>query len=650
MVGMQVLGRRILDALRVNPDNPDLLLAQCAALSRLIPLLYFILVVNSWMIVATFYAVAPFALTVGVALLLTAICVVRLVVWWTTRGAALRPETALKELRRTPRLTALLGLGFCMWGISLFPYGGPAAQGHVVFYLSISLISTMFCLIHVRSAALILAGIAGTTIVGFMIAQGTLTFTAIAINIVLVTIAAVIVILIQNRDFVRMVEGQKRFELLSNENLRLANLDSLTDLPNRRAFFSYLREAVDSAVSSNRRLAVGILDLDGFKPVNDLYGHTTGDRLLAEVAARLSERAEKMDVFVARLGGDEFAFVVSDAPDDEVLLQAGDAVCETLRVPFRLTDAVVQVSGSIGIAVYPDMAQTAEQLFERADYALYHGKHSKRGCTILFSSSHQEQINADAHVEQALKLADFESELDVMFQPIVDVRKGRTVGFEALARWTSPILGPVSPARFIPVAERAGFVSSLTRPLLRKALAVAVSWGDDIRLSFNLSAQDLNSSENVILIVAIIEQSGFSPHRMDLEITETAFAHDFEQVQKSISILRRLGCGISLDDFGTGYSSLSRLHALPLTKIKIDRSFVTDLHQRPASFKIVKSLLALSRDMGLDCVVEGVETHEEMAALQQLGSVMVQGYFYSPPIPAGDLERFLNGGDRAEIA
>ena len=251
---------------------------------------------------------------------------------------------------------------------------------------------------------------------------------------------------------------------------------------------------------------------------------------------------------------------------------------------------------------------------------------------MLFSADHEAQINRDSRIEQALKLADFDKELSIVFQPIVDVRSQTTVCFEALARWISPTLGRVSPAQFIPVAERAGIIGSLTRPLLRKALTAATAWSGNMRLSFNLSAYDLNSAEGTLAIVSIIHNSGFAPHRLDLEITETAFTHDFEQVSRSMDMLRLLGCGISLDDFGTGYSSLSRLHALPLTKIKIDRSFVTGLHESPTSFKIVKSMLALSRDMGLDCVIEGVETQEELAALRSLGGLMVQGYIYSPPI------------------
>ncbi len=643
MVAANLL-RRVRYCMSVNADNPELLRAQLTALSRLVPLLYSILVANAWVLASTFFGKAPNWLGVYVALALSIFCAVRLTQWWRKRGLVptVTKEQAVYELRRTNKLAGILGVAFSIWAIALFPYGDAYAQAHVALFLTMAMLGSMLCLIHLRSAAMIVAITVSVPFVVFFALSGVPTFLGTAINVMLVTVAAVIVILIQYRDFTRMVEAQKRTEMLSNENLRLANLDSLTDLPNRRAFFAHLDKAFERAQLQGSRLALGIIDLDGFKPVNDLYGHATGDKLLIEVAARLSSICSSETFFMSRLGGDEFAYVIMDAPNDAALVAQGHEIAAMLRAPFMLSEATVQISGSIGIAVHPEMAASSQQLFERADYALYHGKDAKRGSAMLFSAEHEAQINSDARIEQALKRADFEQELSVVFQPIVDIRSHDTVGFEALARWTSPVLGKVSPGMFIPIAERAGIISVLTQSLLKKALATASEWPANLRLSFNLSAVDLNSAEGVLGIVSIIEGSGFDTRRLDLEITETAFTHDFAQIHRSVETLRLLGCGISLDDFGTGYSSLSRLHALPLTKIKIDRSFVTDLHKSQNSRKIVKSLLALSRDMGLDCVIEGVETQEEMAALQRLGGLLVQGYFYSPPIPADNVAAYLN--------
>ena len=249
-----------------------------------------------------------------------------------------------------------------------------------------------------------------------------------------------------------------------------------------------------------------------------------------------------------------------------------------------------------------------------------------------------------------LSRADLDAELAVLFQPIIDIQSGRTVAFEALARWNSPVLGSVSPALFIPVAERIGLIGALTCVLLKKALAAACRWPDNVGLSFNLSTHDISSPDGVATIASIILSSGIDPRRLDLEITETAMMYDFGQAKASIEVFKILGCGIALDDFGTGYSSLSQLHALPLTKIKIDRSFVSGLHQNPASYKIVKSLLALSSDMGLGCVIEGVETSEELDALKKLGGLLVQGYFYSPPVAETEIAGFLPGRTPVRMA
>lgn len=633
-------GSAVRQLMSVRSDNRELLRAQLNALSRLVPLLYFILVANAWVLAATFWGQAPDWLSIYIAAVLSAVCGLRLVQWWRKKDVALTDQQAVRELRRTNRVAAVLGISFSAWAIALFPYGDAYAQANVGTFLTMAMLGSMLCLIHLRSAALIVALTVSVPFVAFFASVGIPALLSIAINVILVTTAVVVVILIQYRDFTRMVEAQKRTETLSNENLRLANLDSLTGLPNRRAFFAHL-EGVLAVPSAGTRIALGIIDLDGFKPINDLYGHAAGDKLLIEVARRMSSYRQAGALFMSRLGGDEFAFVLADAANDAALIEQGEALATLLRTPFALPEATVQISGSIGIAVYPEMAGTPELLFERADYALYNGKSIRRGGAILFSADHEARINSDARIEQALKCGALEQELSVVFQPIVDIRSRTTIGFEALARWDSAILGRVSPGEFIPVAERSGIICRLTRLLLGKALAAARHWPPGVRLSFNLSAHDLNSAEGVLAVVALIEGSGFAASLVDIEITETALIRDFEQAQRSVEMLRLLGCGISLDDFGVGYSNLSRLHALPLTKIKIDRSFVTGLHRSQTSLKIVRSLLALSRDMELDCVIEGVETDEEMAVLRQLGGLMVQGYIFSPPIPEAEVGAYL---------
>jgi diguanylate cyclase (GGDEF)-like protein len=627
--------KNLLDALRalmsVPCDNPRLLQAQYKALSRQLPLMYFVLLVNTWALAFTHHQTAPFWLTLVAPAFLTVMCGARARMWLRAIKALPPEAVILATLRRTSALSGLIASAFTAWSLALFPYGDAYAQAHVAFFMGITVIVCIFCMMHLRPAALTTTVVVNLAFVIFFASTRNPTFIATAVNILLVSVGMLVILQHQYQDFTRLVNVQAQTERLSNENLRLANQDSLTGLPNRRQFFQCLEVAMNDAIEHGTGLAVGVLDLDGFKPVNDLYGHSVGDRVLMQVGERLKTIVSD-SVMVSRLGGDEFALVIKGGLSDEQLTAFGNRLCDELRGSFALPDMPVQIGATLGVATFPTTAENATQLFEYADYALYQGKSHAPGTTCLFSLAHRDQLYNDGLTEQALRKADLHREFYVLFQPIIDSCSLRTVAFEALARWHSPELGPVSPARFIPIAERIGMINKLTLPLLAHALNKARAWPDPVRLAFNLSAHDCATAETVRLIVEVIEASGFDASRLDLEITETAIMQDVAQVQCAIAQFRALGCGISLDDFGTGYSSLSQLHALALTKLKIDRSFVTGVHANPASYKIVKSLVALSQDMALGCVIEGVETEQELQALRSLGCTMVQGYFYSRPM------------------
>lgn len=625
------------------PTDPELLKAQYSAFSKQVPLLYGMLLVNTWALAATHFQAVPRYLALYFPLLLTAICLARLVCWLRSSGKNVSIDKARRRLVQTNRLAVILAAAFSWWAISLFPYGDVAMQGHTAFYMGLTTIGCIFCLMHLRSAAVIVAVVVNLAFIVFFGAVGNPVFTAKAINVALVSITLLFMLQVYYRDFSNMVASQRRTQALSDENFRLATIDSLTSLPNRRRFFSELHVRFERARQTGRRLAVGVLDLDGFKPVNDVHGHTVGDMLLVQVGDRIrSVCADR--ALACRLGGDEFALIVDDVQDDALLMALGERVCAMLRQPVLLDGARVQVAATIGFAIYPDRAEDAEALFENADYALYEGKRSHRGNAILFSEQHDADIRRNARIEQALMHADFAAELSVHFQPIVDIRQGRVVALEALARWHSPQLGNVSPADFVPMAERIGMIGAVTRVLLRKALVLFQQWPEPLRLSFNLSAHDTQSRDTVGQLLDIIASSGVAPSRIDLEITETAMMSDVGQARDAVQLIKAAGCGLSLDDFGTGYSSLTQLHSWPLSKIKIDRRFVTDIQHNAASYKIVRSLLTLSTDMQIGCVVEGVETQAQLDILRQLGCELVQGFVFSRPLPAEDVTVFLASG------
>lgn len=631
---------RLKSLLTVQRDNPRLLKAQYIALSRQLPIMYAILLINTLALAATHYAIAPRWLAVYIPAALTVLGSARALMWWRLRHVPATPELVFKTLTRTSRLAFFIALSFTVWALALFPYGDSYTRSHVAFYMAITVIACIFCLMHLRSAALTTTAVVNLAFVAFFLAAGNPTYTAMAINVLLVSAAMILVLHDHYQDFTRLVNTQARSEELSDENRRLANEDSLTGLPNRRQFFALLDGALAEARDEGAKLAVGLIDLDGFKPVNDVYGHSVGDKLLFQVGQRLL-RFVRNDLQLARLGGDEFGLLIRHVDSDQALIAVGEGIGEALREPFVIGDIQIAISASLGMVVYPDMAGDAVEAYEFADYALYDSKRAGAGALCLFSAAHYRDLKRDGATEQGLRRANIVEEFDLVFQPIVNVQTGRTVAFEALARWVSPDLGPVAPGQFIPVAERIGFINRLTLPLLRKALAGARSWPYEVRLSFNLSARDCGSKEAVNKIIDVIQCSGFQPRRLDFEITETAVIQDLDQAKNAINAFRALGCGISLDDFGTGYSSLSQLHALSLTKLKIDRTFISRIEHNPASYKIVKSLLALSADMELECVSEGVEREEELQVLKGLGCALVQGYLISRPMPLAQTIHWL---------
>ncbi|MDB6141892.1 MAG: diguanylate cyclase/phosphodiesterase [Pseudomonas sp.] len=634
------LPSRLRALMSVHNESTRLLKAQFFALSRQLPLMYYMLVINSLALAATHYAFAPRWLTVYCPLAMALMCGGRAIMWWRTRGLEYSPDHMFRALRRTNYLAGIIALGFTLWSLALFPYGDSYTQAHVAFYMAITVVACIFSMMHLRPAALVTTIVVNTTFILFFISTRNLTFIAMAISVMLVSIAMLFILQNQYLAFTEMVNMQANTEKLSRENQLLANRDSLTGLPNRRQFFSALEKSLCQARTQTSRLAVGLMDLDGFKPVNDLYGHSVGDELLIQVGQRLSALCDQ-SVHIARLGGDEFALIINDASHDEHILEFAHKACARLREPFLLVDRPIQISASLGLATFPDMASNETEMYEYADYALYKSKRSQPGEASLFSVEHLNQFNNHAMIEQALRRADLNREFSVVFQPVVNSLTYRTVAFEALARWDSPELGHVRPGQFIPIAERIGLIHQLTLPLLEKALKAAQTWPPQIRLSFNLSVHDCASPEITQSIIDVIQNSGYDPTRLDLEITETAVILDMTQVQRATDLFRQLGCGISLDDFGTGYSSLSQIHTLSLTKLKIDRSFVTGIQHDPISFKIVKSLIALSQDMGLECIVEGVETLEELTTLRSLGCSLVQGYLFSPALTLNETASWL---------
>jgi diguanylate cyclase (GGDEF)-like protein len=637
--------------LRLDPRKPELLRAQHAALTTQVPLLYLILIINTVIVASVHYGVVPTWLAVGFPTLVSMICVHRMGTWWRAKKVEEPIEIIRARLLSTVRVGALTGFAFLGWGMALYVMGEPETQPHVIFYIAITSICCITSLMHLPAAALLLSLVVSGPFTVFMLVSGGVGALNISINLLAVIGVLIYVLHVYSRDFARMIDIQKNLETanrsareLSEENHRLANADALTGLYNRRRFFSEFEALLTEREASQIPFAIGLVDLDGFKPINDGFGHHVGDAVLKEVGRRLLVHAGP-DLFFARLGGDEFAILLRSDPSQEKLDALAEALCASLRQVYEVGALQVELSGTIGFATFPEAGASVETLYERADYALYDAKQSRRGGMVTFSAELQQAQARSKTIELALARADFDVEMHLEFQPIFDVASLRPSAFEALARWRSPQLGAIPPDQFIRVAERTGAIHKLTRVLLGKALEVAKTWPQDVQLSFNLSMRDLTSREAMTRLIALIERSGFPPHRLVLELTETAFMRDYEAAADSVVMLKRLGVKLSLDDFGAGYSSLSYVHRLPIDKIKIDRSFVRALGGDQPTNAVIRTILMLCENLQLGCIAEGMETGEQVETLRALGCTTMQGFFFSRPVPVDRLSSFFENED-----
>ncbi len=620
--------------------------AQYSAYVRQAPVLYFTIAI---VVAATIYLCAdpamPTITIYGPALLVFA-SLMRMIVWMRRRAIEVDVETMARRLLSAGVAATALAILFTGWVTTLYFVGDPAMRGVIAGVFGVTTLAAIYCLVNFPISALAVSVVC-VPFVSLLLALATPEPMIVGgCGLFAVMFGTTFMVIHTSRDFLKLVAAQVDAEALSDENARLAHVDSLTGLPNRRQFF----EQLDAAVARNAEGAsvyVGILDLDGFKPVNDVFGHSVGDRVLIGCSARFRDVVAGQ-AFVARLGGDEFGLIVENVRDEDVVLALGARICEATREPFAFEDAIAAVSTSIGFAPFPEAGDTPRRLYERADFALYFAKQNHRGQPVVFREEHEQRMKGAALVEQCLRRADLDAETSLVFQPLHDTQTGAIVAFEALARWTNPHLGQVAPCDFVPVAERSDIIYRLSRTLLRKALNAAGAWPEEIQISFNLSARDLMSPAALSQIIAIVASSPIAADRIDFEITETALITDFERAREAILTLKSVGASVSLDDFGTGYSSLNYVHRLPLDRIKIDRGFVNEMETNPLARDVVKTMITMARNLNFDCVIEGVETDEQLAQLKSFGCNMAQGYLFSRPLAESEVLGYV--GARRDFA
>jgi diguanylate cyclase (GGDEF)-like protein len=477
--------------------------------------------------------------------------------------------------------------------------------------------------------------------------------------------------------------------------VRLASQDPLTGLPNRRAFGARLDEisrqfgssqtvgsneqsvaaargsprdgdAADDVVDPSEAeasahtiavvesaappsFAVLFLDLDRFKVVNDTLGHRIGDLLLQEVARRLQGPLRTNDL-LARLGGDEFAIVVQPPVGREDLAKIAQALIGAVAAPYEILGHQICTGLSIGIAIGPDDGDNAEDLLMAADLAVYAVKASSRGNFAFYQSAMNKGLNDRRQIELDLREAMEHSQLEMFYQPIIDVRRNCISGFEALARWRHPVKGMVPPALFIPVAEDCGLIVQLGEWALKQACREAVKWSGNFHIAVNLSPIQVTLPNFAAMVESILAETGLAPERLELEITERIFLADQEHTIATLRRIKALGVRIALDDFGTGYSSLSYLRSFPFDKIKVDRAFVSDVTQRNDYVVIIQAITSIAGALGMMTTAEGVETDDQRQFLAALGCDEMQGYLFSAPVPVEQILELVTKWNAASLA
>ena len=415
----------------------------------------------------------------------------------------------------------------------------------------------------------------------------------------------------------------------------LALHDGLTHLPNRVAFNAFLTEKVASAKANGEKIALVCMDLDRFKDVNDVFGHSVGDGVLCEAATRMREVAS--GAFLARLGGDEFVAVVHGGAQPAAAEELCSRLMTTVNRPYEVKGHLARCGLSIGVAIYPDDGADATAVLANADAALYRAKRGGRGAVRFFKPEMDQLLRTRRALQHDLQASLVNNELKLHYQPQARI-DGVIVGFEALARWMHPKEGFVPPSVFIPLAEESGLIMQLGELALRQACAEAASWPKPLRISVNLSPVQFQHGNLVELVHKVLLDTGLAAERLELEITESVLVDDFDRAIALLRRLKALGVRVAMDDFGTGYSSLSYLHSFPFDRIKIDRSFVGRLGKNYPASAIIKAVIALARGLSLPVTVEGVETEEQLAFLTAEACDEVQGYLIGRPLPIEEFE------------
>jgi diguanylate cyclase (GGDEF)-like protein len=640
------MARNIFERLRrlltVPTDDIDLVRAQFRAFAKQIPLLYFILATNTVALVSIYAKFGHLWITLYAPAGLCAICVWRSIKWWRIGRSDAPDSMIISCMRTTNKLAFVIAVAFTAWGMSLFSFGDAYARSQVVFFLGLTMISCIFCLMHLRPAALMVGfvGVVPFSIFFFFADHGH--FRAAAVNLAFVAVGMIAILVIYYRDFANLVasrraliDKQAETQRLSDDNLRLANEDSLSGLPNRRALVSRLNEVQADRRRGAAPTAVVFVDLDGFKDVNDTYGHETGDQLIQVVADMLKQRTPS-EAILARLGGDEFAILLSADDAKGLALAFANSVVEALRDPIFIGARPIKVGASVGIAYAAPGECDAQELFRQADIAMYNVKSNGKSGTRVYSPDLDAERRLQQECEEGIRRGLVGEEFEVFYQPIVDAASKAIVAVEALLRWPRRAGSEIGPDQFIKVAETSGLIHPLGLFVLRRACR-DLREIDAIRLCINISPAQFRDPSFETKVAEILAQSAFPADRLELELTEGYLIDHPERASAAISSLKKMGIAVALDDFGVGYSSIAYLQRYGFDRIKIDKSLAASITTDKKAAILITGAVYLATGLEMTVTAEGVETEEQERMLRLAGCQYLQGYRYCVPKSIGDL-------------
>ena len=606
-----------------------------------IPLLYAVMLVASAIGALAMQNAAPTPLVTVVPATLTLVTAARGWKWLQMRSVSLSPSQIDFQLTVTTYLAPFMAFCFTLWAAALFDYGDEFQKALITLLVMICLILTSVILsILPKAASLAVFASCLPFTMKFLLTGNTL---LICMLFIFLSVAALVqqVLRRYSVSFGDLIESRNQLKAQFRETerskralVRQAYHDELSGLANRRRFLRKLNTLVRTDHAGERKLYVGVIDIDGFRAINDVHGYAVGDMVLKEVADRLYDVA-KGKAIVARYDGDEFAFLLTNIHDVEEVQAFADRLCRELQAPYATAGHAAHLTASCGLSVYPDNGSDAETLVYRAYYALHHVKDDDNTRVSLFDQRHESELQECSRIEQALRRAMSNGGFTVAFQPIVDLKTGRTVTCEALARWHDAELGTVSPAKFIPIAEQSGLISELTFLLLEKAARQATQWPKNVLLSFNVSALEIIKPSAGLHIHSILNDAGLDPRRLEIEITETAFLKDFEAANATLKGLRGAGVRVALDDFGTGQSSLQYVEKIALDKLKIDRAFVSSVTSSSKTRHVIEAIADMCKRLDIKTVAEGIEDAEQARIMFEIGCDYGQGYLFAPAARPG---------------